>query len=85
MRLEQSLEVTDALWDLVPVVVAAGEQHDAQPAADATDLPGPGRRLTSERRSHVRTIADKITDMQETALAERDLDDSALAALTYAR
>jgi hypothetical protein len=31
VRLRQSLEVTDALWELVPVVIAAGDAHGSGP------------------------------------------------------
>jgi hypothetical protein len=33
VRLGQSLEMTDGLWELVPLVVAAGERLDERPAA----------------------------------------------------
>jgi hypothetical protein len=66
-RLEQALEVTDALWDLVPIVVAAGEAHDRQSPAEAADLSPAALRLTSDRRSHVRAVADGILAMQDTA------------------
>jgi len=35
VRLGQSLEITDGLWELVAVVVAAGEGLAEQPAAQA--------------------------------------------------
>jgi hypothetical protein len=38
VRIGQSLEITDALWDLVPVVVVAGERVDELSAAQAADL-----------------------------------------------
>jgi len=31
VRLQQSLEITDGLWELVPVVVAATEAHGQRP------------------------------------------------------
>ena len=81
-RLEQTLELTDALWDLVPVVVAAGEQHDRQPPAEVADMSAAGQRLTSERRSHVRAVADGIMQLQEEALTGREIDESAVSSLT---
>ena len=45
VRLGQSLEITDALWELVPVVVAAGERVDERPAAQAADLSPAARGL----------------------------------------
>jgi len=77
-RLESALEVTDALWDLVPVIVTAGEQHDHQAPGDVADMSPAGRRLTGERRTQIRQLADMITAAQEAALAGHDLDASAL-------
>ena len=81
-RLDQALEVTDALWDLVPIVVAAGVAHDRHSPAEAADLSPAGRQLTAERRSHVRAVADAVLAMQETAISEQQLDESAVSGLT---
>jgi hypothetical protein len=43
VRIGQTREITDALWDLVPVVVAAGERVDELSAAQAAGLPGGSR------------------------------------------
>jgi hypothetical protein len=48
LRLGQSLEVTDGLWKLVPVVVAAGETHDRQSPAEVADS-GPAGLALGER------------------------------------
>jgi hypothetical protein len=37
VRLGQSLEVTDGLWELVPIVVAAGQAHDQRSPAEVAD------------------------------------------------
>jgi hypothetical protein len=82
-RLEQSLEVTDALWELVPIVVAAGQQHDQQPPAEAADQSAAARRLTADQRSEVRAVADAILAMQEVATSGvEELDASVLSGLT---
>jgi hypothetical protein len=78
-RLDQALEVTDALWELVPIVVAAGEQHDRQPPDEAADQSPAARRLTDDQRNHARNVADAILAMQET---EEELDASVLDGLT---
>ena len=81
-RLDQALEVTDALWDLVPIVVAAGVAHDGQSPAEAADLSPAGQRLTAERRSYTRAVADAVLAMQDAAVSEAALDESAVSGLT---
>jgi hypothetical protein len=80
-RLNQALEVTDGLWDLVPIVVAAGEQHDQQSPAEAADLSPAGQRLTHERRSRARAVADAVLAMQEAAAGD-EFDESAVSGMT---
>jgi hypothetical protein len=58
-RLEQALEVTDALWDLVPMVVAAGEAHDQQLPAETADL-SPAAQRQPESRSHERSLSTRL-------------------------
>lgn len=81
-RLGQALEATDALWDLVPLVVAAGVAHDGQSPAEAADLSPVGQRLTAERRSHTRAVADAVLAMQDAAISGQQLDESAVSGLT---
>jgi hypothetical protein len=81
-RLDQALEVTDALWDLVPIVVAVGEAHDRQAPAEAADLSPAGQHLTPDSRSRARAVADAVLAMQETATSEDQLDESAVSGLT---
>jgi hypothetical protein len=61
VRIGQSLEITDALWDLVPVVVAAGERVDARPAAQAADLSPAARGLDDASRARIRSLGDAFT------------------------
>jgi hypothetical protein len=77
-RLNLALEVTDALWDLVPVVVTAGKKYDEQSPADLADVSPAGRRLSSDCRSQVREMADAILAAQEGP----ELDESALGGLS---
>lgn len=81
-RLDQALEVTDALWDLVPIVVAAGVAHDGQSPGEAADLSPAGQRLSAERRSHTRAVADAVLAMQDAAISGQQLDESAVSGLT---
>jgi hypothetical protein len=77
-RAEGALEITDALRDMVPVIAEAGRQQDRQPPADTADASPAGRRLSGERRTQMRALADTITATQQAALAGRELDESAL-------
>lgn len=81
-RLDQALEVTDALWDLVPIVLAAGEHHDRQSPAETADLSPAGRRLPAESRSHARAVADAVLAMQDSAIAGTELEESAVSGLS---
>jgi hypothetical protein len=45
VRINQSLELTDALWELVPKVVAAGEAEDQMSPAEIADQSAAGQRL----------------------------------------
>jgi hypothetical protein len=81
-RLDQSLEVTDALWEFLPIMVVAGEQHDQRSPTGLADQSAVGRRLTPEQRSRARTVADAILAMQEMASSQREFDESVVSGLT---
>jgi hypothetical protein len=51
VRLNQSLEVTDGLWELVPLVVASGEAIDDRPAGELADMSPAARGLDDETRA----------------------------------
>jgi len=84
VRLGQSLEITDSLWDLVPVVVAAGEQVDERSATQAADQSTAARGLDSDSRARVRTLGDAYIAAMDTAIAGQHPDENALASLTAA-
>lgn len=84
VRLAQSLELTDALWDLVPVVVAAGEGHDRTQPADAADQSAAGRRLNAGERTHARDAADRFADALDAAYLPHVADLSAINAISEA-
>ncbi len=84
VRLGQSLEITDALWDLVPVAVAAGEQVDERSATQAADQSTAARGLDSDSRARVRTLGDAYIAAMDTAIAGQHPDENALASLTAA-
>jgi hypothetical protein len=84
VRIGQSLEITDALWDLVPVVVAAGKRVDELSAAQAADLSTAARDLDDASRARVRSLGDAFTAVLDEALAAQLADDSALGSLTPA-
>lgn len=81
-RLNQALEVTDGLWELVPIVVAAGEHHDQESPADVADQSAAAHRLTAEQRIHVRAVTDAVLSMQEAATSPQEFDASVVGDLT---
>jgi hypothetical protein len=72
LRLGQSLEVTDGLWDLVPVVVAAGEAHDRQSPVEVADDSPAGLVLGERERARLRDLADGFSQAMESAMAMPD-------------
>jgi len=84
VRVGESLELTDAWWDLVPIVVAAGDQHDRMSAAAVADATAAGRRLTEESRSRIREAARQWEEKAYAAFDRHALDESAVASLTLA-
>jgi hypothetical protein len=81
-RLEGALEVTDGLYDLVPVVVTAGEQHDQRSLAETADASPAGLRLTPDGRARVRAAYDLIRAMQDEVLNGQQFDASMASGLT---
>jgi hypothetical protein len=69
VRIGQSLEITDALWDLVPVMVAAGQRVDARPAAQPADLSPAARGLDDASRALIRSLGDAFTGVLAEAVA----------------
>ncbi len=84
VRIGQSLEITDALWDLVPVVVAAGERVDELSAAQAADLSPAARGLDDASRARIRSLGDAFTGVLDEAVAAQLADESVLGSLTPA-
>jgi hypothetical protein len=84
VRVGESLELTDAWWDLVPIVVAAGDQHDRMSPADVADATAAGRRLTEEARSRIREAARQWEEKAYAAFDRHALDESAVASLSLA-
>lgn len=82
VRLGQALELTDALWELVPTVVAAGEQQDRMSPDEVADASTAGQRLTASTRARLREAAREWADQAFAALDAAEFNDSALAALT---
>jgi hypothetical protein len=84
IRLGQALELTDALWELIPVVAAAGGEHDGMPAADAADRSAAGVRLSVDERDHVRELADRFAEGLDEVYDEALADESRLASVPIA-
>lgn len=79
-RLSQSLEVTDGLWELVPVVVAAGKGHDQRSPAEVADNSQARLALGEGERRRLRELADDFT--QAIDAATDTPDESALDQIT---
>ena len=85
VRLNQSLEVTDGLWELVPLVVASGEAIDDRPAAELADMSPAARGLDDETRARVRGLGDAQLAVMDMAFREQAIDETALASITPAQ
>src|SRR5438105_3930386 len=84
VRVGESLELTDAWWDLVPIVVAAGDQHDRMSPADVADATAAGRPLTEQARSRIREAARLWEEKAYAAFDRHARDESVVASLTLA-
>jgi len=84
VRLRQSLELTDGLWELVPVVVAATKAHEQRSPVQVADSSPAANVLAGERRALLRKVGDALSEAMATAIGEQPTDDSALTGLTAA-
>jgi hypothetical protein len=82
MRLHQSLEMTDGLWELVPVVVAASEAHGQRSPAEVADSLPVAMAVSPERRARLRELGDTLSDI--TAIQRQPVDEAALENITAA-
>ena len=73
------LELTDGLWELVPVVVAASEAHAQRPAAEVADSLPAARMLDAGRRFRLRELGDTLSAITTTAVDDQPVDGAALA------
>src|SRR5258708_7775730 len=62
IRLGEALELTGALWDLGPLVGAAGEMHDLRTPEETADRSRAGRRLDPATRSRLQEAALRWAD-----------------------
>jgi hypothetical protein len=67
LRLGQSLEITDGLWELVPIVVAAGKAHDERSPAEVADNSPAGLALSDDERRRLRELADDFSRAMDAA------------------
>jgi len=84
VRLQQSLEMTDGLWELVPVVVAATVAHGQRPAAEVADSLPVARTLAPGRRARLRELGDTLSDITTTAVQHQLIEEAAVEHLTAA-
>jgi hypothetical protein len=81
-RLGQSLEITDGLWELVPVVAAAGEARDQRSPSEVADESSAGRALDDETRCRLRDLVESFTQAMDSAGDIDELDESAWSSVT---
>lgn len=62
LRLDQALEITDGLWDLVPVIAAASEAHAQRHLADVAGTLPVARTLPAARPAVLRLGRDVSPD-----------------------
>src|SRR5687767_8838373 len=79
IRVSQALELTDALWELVPLVVDSGQRYDCASPADIADAAPVASMLSPEVRQKIRAEADRWSG--SAALTGSPIDDVKLAAL----
>lgn len=84
VRLRQSLEVTDGLWELVPVVVAAAKAHERRSPDQVADSLAAAAVLTAERRAFLRNLGDLFNGAMAAAIDRQPIDGSAMEGLTAA-
>jgi hypothetical protein len=72
LRLGQSLEITDGLWELVPAVVAAGKAYDQRSPTDVADNSPAGLALDDEVRCRLRELADEFSQAMDVAAGTPD-------------
>ncbi len=83
-RLQQSLEMTDALWDLVPIVMAASEKYQQRTPAEVSGSSAVAAFVSAKRRQALHRLGDRFRQMTNTALATQTLDESVLEGLSSA-
>jgi hypothetical protein len=84
VRSGQALELTDSLWELVPLVVAAGQRYDETSPAEVADAASVAKRLAPEVRQRIRDEADRWAATCNAMLEAQPWDENALASVTAA-
>lgn len=81
-RLYESLELTDALWGLVPVVVAASERYHERTPTEVADSSPVAALLKPERRQSLRQLGDRLQEVTTSALEAQSFDESVLTGIS---
>jgi hypothetical protein len=84
IRLRQSLEITDSLWDLVPIVTAAGEKYEQRTPTEVADSSGAAELVSAERRQAVRQLGDQLLEVMNSSFEAQTFDESVLEGLSLA-
>jgi len=83
-RMQQSLELTDALWNLVPVVTAASERYEQRTPADVADGSPVAPFVDADRRCALQQLADRFRGLVAETLQGQPFDESVLDGLSRA-
>jgi hypothetical protein len=84
VRTSQALELTDALWELVPIVVDSGQRYDFASPVDVADSVPVAGRLSLEVRQQIRAEADRWAESASAAVAGLSVDEAKLATIDAA-
>ncbi|MEY9860207.1 hypothetical protein ABH935_005843 [Catenulispora sp. GAS73] len=84
VRLGEALELTDALRELVPLVVATGTSYESQSAEDVANATPAGLRLDQQTRSRLQETAREWETATFTAFDSLQLNTTAVDSLTAA-
>jgi hypothetical protein len=82
IRMQQALELTDALWDLVPIVTAASERYEQRTPVEVADSSPVAPFVDADRRHALRQLADHFHGLVDEALQGQPFDESVLDGLS---
>lgn len=82
IRMQQSLELTDGLWDLVPIVTAASERYEQRTPVEVADGSPVAPFVDANRRRALQQLGDHFHGLVGEALQGQPFDESVLDGLS---